>query len=88
MGGTWFFATCLFCFLYSSAALREPVCIVIVIRSQCFGRPSAILSQFVRNVLAIRSQCNGKPQAAVGDRFIVPANMKTPTKWGENARLW
>ena len=35
----------------------------------------------VRNVIAIRQQHFGKPFAAVGDRFIVPAYMKTPTKW-------
>ena len=35
----------------------------------------------VRNVIEIRLQRNGNPSAAVGDRFIVPAYMKTPTKW-------
>ena len=29
----------------------------------------------------------GNPLAAVGVRFIVPANTYTPTKWGTNARL-
>ncbi|MBF1467480.1 MAG: hypothetical protein HXN67_10025 [Prevotella pallens] len=38
-------------------------------------------SRCVRCILAARSQRNGKPQAAVGVRFIVPANMNTPTKW-------
>ena len=28
----------------------------------------------VRSIIAIRLQRNGKPFAAVGDRFIVPAN--------------
>ena len=36
----------------------------------------------VRNVIEIRLQRNGNPSAAVGGRFIVPAYMKTPTKWG------
>ena len=33
-------------------------------------------------LLTIRSQHYGRPQAAVG-AIIVPAYMKTPTKWGE-----
>ena len=40
-----------------------------------------MLSQSVSNEMAIRSQCFGNPSAAVGVRFIVPAYMKTPTKW-------
>ena len=34
----------------------------------------------VRNVIADRQQRNGNPLAAVGVRFIVPANTYTPTK--------
>ena len=41
----------------------------------------------VRNVIEIRLQRNGNPSAAVGDRFIVPAYTKTPTKWGTNMRV-
>ena len=54
---------------------------VIAIRLQCYW-------QSVRNVLAIRQQCFGKPSAMFWQtvrsrrgRFIVPAYMKTPTKW-------
>ena len=63
------------------------ICGVIAARLNCFGNLFAMFWQTVRNVLAIRSQCNGKPQAAVGDRFIVPANMNTPTKWETNMRI-
>ena len=34
----------------------------------------------VRSVIANRQQHFRKPFAAVGDRFIAPAYMKTPTK--------
>ena len=64
------------------------ICSVTVARLHCYRNPFAMFWQTVSNIITIRSQCNGKPQAAVGDRFIVPANMKTPTKWGANARLW
>ena len=40
-----------------------------------------MLSQSVRSEMAICQQHFGKPSAAVGVRFIVPAYMKTPTKW-------
>ena len=41
----------------------------------------------VRNVIANRSQRNGNPSAAVGGRFIVPAYMNVPTKWGTEMRI-
>ena len=56
MGGTWFFATCLFCFLYSSATLSQPVCIVIVIRLNCFSNLFATFWQSVRSVMANHKQ--------------------------------
>ncbi|WP_314285745.1 hypothetical protein [Prevotella pallens] len=42
----------------------------------------------VSSIIAIRLQHFGKPQAAVGVRFIAPAYMKTPTKWGKKMRVW
>ena len=45
------------------------------------------ISWNVRHVIAIRSQRNGNPFAAVGDRFIVPAYTKIPTKWGTEMRI-
>ena len=56
-------------------------CCVVAICLECYHNLSATKWQSVRNVLAIRQQCFGNPSAAVGVRFIVPAYMKTPTKW-------
>ena len=49
----------------------------------------------VRNVIAIRQQHYRKPLAMFWQsvssrrgRFIVPAYMKTPTKWGTEMRVW
>ena len=58
-------------------------CCVVAICSQCYRNLFAMFWQSVSNILAIRSQCFGNPSAAVGDRFIVPAYTKTPTKWGK-----
>ena len=56
-------------------------CCVVAICSQCYRNLFAMFWQSVSNIFAIRSQCFGNPSAAVGDRFIVPAYTKTPTKW-------
>ena len=56
---------------------------VVAICSQCYRNLFAMFWQSVSNIFAIRSQCFGNPSAAVGDRFIVPAYTKTPTKWGK-----
>ncbi|MBF1452173.1 hypothetical protein [Prevotella pallens] len=56
-------------------------CCVVAICLECYHNPSATKWQSVRNVLA-------NPSAAVGDRFIAPAYMKTPTKWGKKMRVW
>ena len=45
-------------------------------------------SQSVGTHLAIRQQHYRKPLAAVGSRFIVPAYMNVPTKWGTEMRIW
>ena len=58
-------------------------CCVVAICSQCYRNLFAMFWQSVSNIFAIRSQCFGNPSAAVGDRFIVPAYTKTPTKWGK-----
>ena len=58
-------------------------CCVVAICSQCYRNLFAMFWQSVSNIFAIRSQCFGNPSAAVGVRFIVPANTKTPTKWGK-----
>ena len=64
------------------------ICSVTVARLHRYRNPFAILSQFVSIVIVIRSEHFGKPQAAVGVRFIVPANMNTPTKWQTEMRVW
>ena len=46
-----------------------------------------VFSRCLRCILADRQQCFGNPLAAVGDRFIVPANMNVPTKWGTEMRI-
>ena len=43
--------------------------------------------QSVVGILAIHQQCFGKSIAAVGSRFIVPAYMNVPTKWGTEMRI-
>ena len=58
-------------------------CCVVAICLECYHNPFAIFWQSVSNILAIRQQHYRNPLAAVGARFIVPANTKTPTKWGK-----
>ena len=77
-----------------SLRISRIVCWHFVECSQCFGNPSATFWQSVRNVLAIRSQCFGNPSAMFWQtvrsrrgRFIVPAYMKTPTKWRTEIRV-
>ena len=55
-------------------------CCVVAICLECYHNLSATKWQSVCNVLAIRQQYFGNLSAAVGDRFIVPAYTKTPTK--------
>ena len=58
--------------------------------AECFVCISLVFvgfSRCVRCIIADRQQHFRKPFAAVGVRFIVPANTYTPTKWGTNARL-
>ena len=51
------------------------------------NKPLAALSQTVSSIIANRWDTFGNPSAAVGDRFIVPAYMNTPTKWGTEMRI-
>ena len=76
-------AICLECYHNPFAAEWQSVRNILAIRQQCFGNPFVAFWQSVRNVLVIRQQHFGNPSAAVGSRFIVPAYMKTPTKWGK-----
>ena len=80
-------ALCLGCFLCFLCLLQVVGC-VFAICLECYGNPFAMLLQFVRHAFAIRLQRNGRLLAAVGDRFIVPEYMKTPTKWGKKMRVW
>ena len=65
---------------------------------ECFVCISLVFVDFswcVRCIIAIRQQCFGKPFAAKWQtvssrrgRFIVPAYMKTPTKWQTEMCVW
>ena len=59
--------------------------------AECFVCISLVFvgfSRCVRHIFAIRQQHFRKPFAAVGDRFIAPAYMKTPTKWQTEMCVW
>ncbi|MBF1499093.1 MAG: hypothetical protein HXN81_09985 [Prevotella pallens] len=55
--------------------------------SQRIRNPLGHIWQTVSSVIANHKQHYGKPSTAVGDRFIVPAYMNTPTKWGTEMRV-
>ena len=83
---------------YAWRGVSQPISLVFATLSQSvcnvIGNSSATFWQSVRNVLAIRQQCFGKPSAMFWQtvrsrrgRFIVPAYMKTPTKWRTEMRV-
>ena len=71
-----------------SVGISRNVCWYLAECFVCISLVFATLSQTVSSIIADRQQRNGNPSAAVGDRFIVPAYMNVPTKWGKEMRIW